>query len=401
MLWLMAAGMSTMAASAENSGSHNPVILFMAGDVMTGRGIDQVLPHPGYPQLHEPYVKDARRYVELAEMIHGPLDKPVSCEYIWGDALTAWTRMAPDLRLINLETSITTSKEHWPGKDIHYKMHPENITCLNEAGIDYCSLANNHVLDWGHAGLTETLASLAKANIRISGAGTNLEQAERPAILPVNGKGRVIVFSYGLRSSGVPSDWAATPGRAGVNYLSALSTAGLKQIKARAEAIKQNSDIVVVSLHWGSNWGYAIPREHVEFAHRLIDEAGVDVIYGHSSHHPRPMEVYRGKLIVYGAGDFINDYEGISSHESFRGDLVLMYFASIDPVTGKLVQLQMLPMQIRQFRLQRASASDALWLLDTLNQEGKVFNTRLQLGDDNVLTLAIEKQPAINVHRPD
>jgi len=372
---------------AEKTSTSNSITLFMGGDVMTGRGIDQVLPYPGDPRLYEPYVKDARDYVELAEVRNGLIQKPVQCHYIWGDALQEWERIAPDVRLINLETSVTTSHEYWPDKGIHYKMHPKNVSCLTEAGIDYCSLANNHVLDWGYSGLTETLDSLADSNIKVSGAGENLQEAEQPAIISVEGKGRVIVFSYGFSSSGIPSSWAAKKDRPGVNLLHSLSARTVRHVKEQIDKIKQAGDIVIASIHWGSNWGYAVPQGHIDFAHRLIDDAGVDIIHGHSSHHARPLEVYNGKLIIYGSGDFINDYEGISGHDEYRDDLVLMYFASIDPTSGKLVQLQMIPMQIKQFRLNRASERDIVWLKDTLNREGRSLGTRIQLTEDNVLTL--------------
>ncbi|MCH8262746.1 MAG: CapA family protein, partial [Proteobacteria bacterium] len=199
------------------SSTRDPITLFMAGDVMTGRGIDQVLPYPGDPRLYEPYVKDAKDYVVLAEVRNGPIQKPVQCHYIWGDALEVLEQIAPDVRLINLETSITTSHEYWPDKGIHYKMHPKNVSCLKEARIDYCSVANNHLLDWGYPGLTETLDSLKGVNIKISGAGENLHEAEQPAIISVEGKGRVIVFSYGFSSSGIPPSWAAKKDRPGVN----------------------------------------------------------------------------------------------------------------------------------------------------------------------------------------
>jgi len=76
---------------------------------------------------------------------------------------------------------------------------------------------------------------------------------------------------------------------------------------------------VVASIHWGDNWGY-------EIAHNLIDHAGVDIIHGHSSHHAKGIEVWHGKPVIYGCGDFINDYEGIGGNEKYRSDLSLMYF---------------------------------------------------------------------------
>ena len=145
---------SNIQQSVQLSRPYNLITVFLAGDVMTGRGIDQVLPHPGDPLIHEPYMRSAIGYVELAERANGPIQKPVSFSYIWGDALEEWERVGPDLRIINLETSVTTSDDYWEGKGINYRMHPENIPSLTAAKIDHCSLANNHVLDWGYAGLT-------------------------------------------------------------------------------------------------------------------------------------------------------------------------------------------------------------------------------------------------------
>lgn len=365
----------------------NSITIFMCGDVMTGRGIDQVLPHPGDPLIHEPYMKDARGYVEIAEKANGMIQKPVSFSYIWGDALKELERVSPDVRIINLETSVTKSNDYLKSKEIHYRMHPDNIPAIKAAKIDYCSLANNHVLDWGYSGLTETLETLKKANIKIGGAGENLREAEMPAVIEVEGKGRVIVFSYGTETSGIPFNWAALKDKAGVNLLKDLSDKTVRQIKEKVWKVKKEGDIVVASIHWGGNWGFDIPPEQIEFAHRLIDDAGVDIIHGHSFHHVKGIEVYKEKPIIYGCGDFINDYEGIGGYEDFRDDLTLMYFVSIDPSNGKLVRLQMTPMQIKNFKVNRASGSYILWLRDTLNREGKEFGTRVELIKDNILIL--------------
>lgn len=97
---------------------------------MTGRGIDQILPYPNNPVVYEPYVKDAREYVKLAEEKNGAIPKPVNFDYIWGDALNHLERLAPDLRIINLETSITASEEYWRGKQINYRMNPKKHLAL-------------------------------------------------------------------------------------------------------------------------------------------------------------------------------------------------------------------------------------------------------------------------------
>ncbi|MEE9465541.1 MAG: CapA family protein [Candidatus Neomarinimicrobiota bacterium] len=363
------------------------ITMFLGGDVMTGRGIDQVLPHPNDPVIHEPYMESARRYVDLAIRANGPIQQPVSFAYIWGDALVELERIGPDLRIVNLETSITNSDDYWEGKGINYRMHPENIPCLTAAGIDYCALANNHILDWGYTGLIETLETLGKADIEYGGAGRDKKEAETPAVLDVVGKGRVIVFSYGTATSGIPSSWVATNDRPGVNLIERFSDQAVRSVKAEVEKFKQRGDIVVVSIHWGDNWGYSIPPRQRQFAHRLIDQAGVDVIHGHSSHHVKGIEVYRDKLIIYGCGDFLNDYEGIGGYKEYRADLTLMYFVSVNPATGKLAGLQMTPTRIRNFRIHRAPETDARWLQDKLNREGQRLGTRVILNRMGTLTL--------------
>jgi poly-gamma-glutamate synthesis protein (capsule biosynthesis protein) len=312
----------------------------------------------------------------------------VDFAYIWGDALTELEQASPDVRIINLETSITTSNDYWPLKAIHYRMHPKNIPCITAAGIDCCVLANNHVLDWGYKGLTETLQTLQSVNLKLAGAGHNAEEAEAPAIMNVEGKGRVIVFSFGMASSGVTADWAARIDKAGVNLLPNLSGKSVDRIRKAVQAVKRDGDIVVASIHWGGNWGYDIPPAHIQFAHKLLDSADIDILHGHSSHHPIGIEIYNNKPIIYGCGDFLNDYEGISGYEEFRDDLTLMYFVRMAPLTGKLVSLEMVPMQIRRFRLHRASDSDTQWLHETLNRECKKFNHRVELTDKNTLVIS-------------
>jgi poly-gamma-glutamate synthesis protein (capsule biosynthesis protein) len=372
------------------------ISLFLAGDVMTGRGIDQILPYPGDPTIHEPYLKSAKKYVEIAEEANGPIAAPVGFPYIWGDSIAELERAAPDVRIINLETSITGSDDYWEDKEIHYRMNPKNIACLTAAKIDFCSLANNHILDWGYSGLAETLESLRKAKVKFAGAGPNLEEAGAPAVMEVHGKGRVIIFSLGAGSSGIPLQWGALENKAGVNLLPDLSLQTIQSIKEKVRAVKKEKDIVVASIHWGRNWGYEVSPGQVSFAHGLIEEAGVDLIHGHSSHHVKGIELYRGKLILYGCGDFLNDYEGIRGYEVYRDDLTLMYFARLDPATGRVAQLWMFPMQIKQFRLSRASATDARWLQEVLNREGEKFGTRVRLDEEGALRLPWgEKQAAL------
>jgi len=378
----------------------NVITLFLSGDIMTGRGIDQALPHPVDPTLHQSNGRSAKDYLIFAEKANGPIPKPVDFSYIWGDAIEILKKNTPDLRIINLETSVTKSNDFVKSKAIHYKMHPNNIPCLTSAGIDICLLANNHLLDWGYEGLMETLQSLKKTNIKYAGAGCNSEEAEMPVVWDTAGKGRVVVFSCCANSSGVPSSWAAEKSKPGVNLLFDFSNETVRRIHENVKSVKQKDDIVVVSIHWGTNWGYEIPHEQRMFAHALIEEAEVDIIHGHSSHHPRSIEVYKDKLIIYGAGDLLNDYEGLrmrknskldlrklmklwkywklNGHKKFRSDLVLMYFASVEPFTGKLVNLKLIPMQIKKLRLNYPSPSDVEWLRNRMNKVCEKFNSSME-----------------------
>ena len=363
-----------------------PIRMFLCGDVMTGRGIDQVLPHPGDPTLYESYVGDAREYAQLAEIAHGPIPRPAGFDYIWGDALVEMDPARTDVRIINLETAVTESDDFCPGKPVLYRMHPRNIGCLTAAHISCCALANNHLLDWGEEGLQETLRTLDAAGIAHAGAGRDASEAGRAAALDVAGKGRALVFSLGSPTSGVPQEWAATGDRPGVNFLKDLSEETARRTAHRMLKGTRPGDVIVASIHWGDNWGYLVPDEQINFAHMLIDE-GVSIVHGHSSHHVKAIEVYRERLILYGCGDFLSDYEGIGGYELFRGDLTLMYLVDVDPRQGRLLKARLVPMQVRRFRLNRASAEDSQWLCDLLNQLGAPFDTRAQLEGDHSLTL--------------
>ena len=375
-----------MKDSPQGADKTRLLTLFMCGDVMVGRGIDQILPHPGDPQLYEPYIRDARDYVRLAERRNGPIKRPVEFDYPWGDALAELERAVPDARIINLETAITVSDRYRP-KGINYRMNPANISCLKAAGVDCCALANNHVLDWDVAGLKETLATLDVAGIRRAGAGRNLEEGMAPAEIPVPGKGRVLVFACGLESSGIGWTWAADSRQPGVQLLPDLSMTSVDTLAEQVQRFKRAGDIAVVSIHWGGNWDYSIPRQQRDFARGLIDRAGVDVIHGHSSHHVKGIEVYRERPILYGCGDLLSDYEGISGHEAFRGELGLMYFLSLEPAIGRLQRFEMTPTRLRKLRINTASREEAQWLAEVLNREGRSLGSSAVLGEDLRLTL--------------
>jgi len=335
-----------------------PLRIVLGGDLMLGRGIDQCMARHVDPALFEPVVRDARHYVQLAERRNGPISVPFSAQAPWGDAL-AWLQAdAARLRIVNLETAITTSPGPCSGKAVHYRMHPANVRCLQAARIDACSLANNHVLDWGPAGLADTLQALRRSGIRSAGAGLNGRQAERPARLPLAAGAALLLFAWALPSSGVPLSWQAGDDQPGVALLERIDAVSLAHLQRCIDAQRRPGDRVMVSLHWGANWVEATPEAHRWLARRLIDQAGVDVVFGHSSHHPLPLELHNGRLILYGCGDLINDYEGLPAHGERRSDLVCLYGLELDAETGALCALELRPYQLRGFQLRLPALAD-------------------------------------------
>lgn len=355
--------------------------VLLGGDVMLGRGVDQILPHPGDPRLRERYVHDARTYVELAERAHGAFAHPVGYRHLWGDVLPLLARLDPEVRLLNLETSITADGVFAPAKGIHYRMHPDNLPALTAIAPVVCALANNHVLDFGMPGLADTIEALDAAHIGRAGAGADLADARAPATVELADGRRVVIVSVAAGSSGVPESWSARRDRPGlwrVGY--SPGAAAADDVAAEVAAHKRDNDIGIVSVHWGPNWGYEVTRTETQFAHRLID-AGVDLVHGHSAHHPRPIEIYRGKPILYGCGDVIDDYEGIRGHERYHTDLHPLYLVSVDRSPA---QVRLIPLQVRHMRLEWAPHAETRWLCAKLEDISRGFGTRVAPGTDDL-----------------
>ena len=149
---------------------------------------------------------------------------------------------------------------------------------------------------------------------------------------------------------------------------------------------KRSGDIVVVSIHWGGNWGYDVRTFAASVRKATRRPRLVDVVHGHSSHHPKAIEIHRDRPILYGCGDLLNDYEGIGGYERFRGGLGLMYFPTFG-ASGSLERFMLVPTRVRHFRVNRAHGEDVVWLATMLAREGKQFGTRVVQEVDETLTL--------------
>jgi poly-gamma-glutamate capsule biosynthesis protein CapA/YwtB (metallophosphatase superfamily) len=246
--------------------------LAMVGDVMLGRIVNEVLKE------------------------RGP-------DYPWGDTLPLLR--SADFRMCNLECTISDRGEAWSAtrKSFHFRSDAKNIDVLRAANMNAVSLANNHALDYGYDALFDTLELLDKAAIRHAGAGRNLSEAERPAVIET-GKGSVGIIAFTDNEPG----WESTSQKPGVFYVPIEPRDGravhLLELIRRTKSVV---DLLIVSAHLGPNWGYEPPPEHVPFAHAMVD-AGADAVFGHSGHVFRGIEIFRRRPILYCLGDFIDDY---------------------------------------------------------------------------------------------
>ncbi len=220
-----------------------------------------------------------------------------------------------DIVFGNLEHPITNREKSLDANGkIILRAGPEIMTGLELAGFNLLSLANNHIMDYYGDGLTDTLSLLEKYNIGFAGAGKNLEEARKPAIVKKNGlKAGLLAYT----------DMAGTEygGNPPIRFAADSGTPGVAPINPRImeEDIKkarEQVDLLLVSLHWGIEDSYAITDEQMQFAHWLIDR-GADMVLGHHPHRFQGIELYQGKPIVYSLGNFIFDQAHPESRESF------------------------------------------------------------------------------------
>ena len=358
----------------SDMGSPRSFQLIFVGDVMLGRLIDQCFS----THVHEP---SESQIVERIKRTDVAL-RDYSAAAPWGDVLPLL--QSADLRLINLETSVTSHPIKWPNKVFNYRMHPANIEALRVAKIDYTSLANNHTLDFGEEGLIETVETLRSAAIHYAGAGLTSEEAQRPASVPIlasfqNGEEghKIDVFS----ASDHPGDWARVPSFHLIDY----STATKKRLQNLIRQHRENTrpSLKVFSVHWGPNYSWQPAKEIRDMAHFLIDECGIDIIHGHSSHHVQGVERYKpGKLIIYGCGDFIDDY---ALTPGYRNDLSAIWRVTVSEVekqtNGKdlcVKKLEVFPTRIKSFRAQLLDQKDPdhEWVCDQITTLSQKFSAQ-------------------------
>jgi poly-gamma-glutamate synthesis protein (capsule biosynthesis protein) len=277
--------------------------------------------------------------VMLGRLVNEQL-KVADPAYVWGNTLPV-LRQA-ELRFANLECVLADAGSPVPGKVFHFRSDVKNAACLSAAGIDAVSLANNHVLDFGVDALREMLPALAQHGIEGTGAGMDLAAARRPAFLHT-GSSTVAFIAF---TDNQP-DWAAGTRAPGINYVPVNSadsrTTELLDLVRRTKADVQ---LLVVSAHWGSNWGISVPSGHRHLAHALID-AGADVVFGHSAHIFRGIEIYDGRPIIYSAGDFVDDYAVDPDERNDQSFIFLLQAGAGGPESLRLYPTRIGRMQTR------------------------------------------------------
>lgn len=263
--------------------------------------------------------------------------------YPWGDVLPLLQEA--DLSLVNLECVIAQSGEEFqPPRAFYFRAHPRAIKTLTAAGIDYVTLSNNHAMDFQAPALLETIALLDEQGIAHAGAGPNLEEASRPALLEAKGiKVGVVAFADHFVEYGATED---TPG---TNIIPiTIEEPHFRRVRESIRAARAaGADLVVFSIHWGPNMRHAPTPEFIEFAHAVMD-AGADIFHGHSAHVFQGVEIYRGKPILYDTGDLVDDYYVSPLHRNDQQFLFLLTVTSKGVKRVELVPLVISYMQVKQ-----------------------------------------------------
>lgn len=292
------------------------ISIVLAGDVMLGRQMNEVLHHqgPAYP------FGNTRPILEQA-----------------------------DLTIINLECVIARDGKPWSRwpKVFHFRADPlVALPALQLAGIDCVTLANNHVLDYEEEGLLEMLHLLDEQGLAHAGAGRNRQEAQQPALLETQGLDLAVVAI----TDNEPG-WVATAAHPGTNYLPiSLDNNSLREVSQSIDMAREaGSEFVIVSAHWGPNMRQRPFSYFRKFA-RAVIEAGADSFFGHSAHLFQGIEIYQNRPIIYDAGDFVDDY---SVDPRLHNDWGLLFRLHLSE--HRVRQLELIPVFISNCQVNLAS----------------------------------------------
>jgi poly-gamma-glutamate synthesis protein (capsule biosynthesis protein) len=234
-----------------------------------------------------------------------------------------------DLTVGNLESCVATCGSA-VDKEFTFRASPDVLPGLVSSGIDAVSLANNHSLDFGRDAFLETLRHLRENGIPYCGAGRNIDEAYKPALLEA--KGRSVALIGASRVIPFP-DWWAKENRPGL-----AQAYQPVRLLDEVEHARSDADIVVVFLHWGVELAIMPEKYERELAHDLID-SGADLVIGSHPHILQGFEYYKGKLIAYSLGNFV-----FTNRDK---NTVILQTVFVD---GKFKSASIIPCRIRNYR---------------------------------------------------
>lgn len=221
-----------------------------------------------------------------------------------------------DILFGNLEGAVS-DKGNNVGSKYSFRMNPDVLPVLKNAGFDIVSFANNHVGDWNKMAFNDTLARLNQNGILKTGAGINKQDAETPTMIEKNG----VKFGF-IGFSDVGPNWIEAKYDS-----SGILLAGDKRFSEIIQNAKLQSDVLIVSIHFGDEYKLVHNKRQENLAHLAID-SGADMLIGHHPHVMEDIEIYKGKTIVYSLGNFI--FDQYFSKDTMRGMLFSATFKGKD-----------------------------------------------------------------------
>jgi len=283
-----------------------------------------------------------------------------------------------DIAFGNLEAPFTRTGTKFE-KTFNFKVPPEYVTGITRSGIDIVTLANNHILDYGIEGLKNTLTVLDSVGLAYCGAGLNLEQARKPAIIERNGL-RVAFLGYSLT---FPEEFWATKSRGGTNYPTEAS------MRASIQHCDSIADFIVVTFHWGAE-GKNFPKDYQKQYARLAIDLGADLVLGHHPHVLQGLEVYKNRLIAYSLGNFTFSSYSRRATESMILKVYLveegLFFAKIIPLSVDNYETEFQPRIVTGARARAViknlqTYSEPLNPRQIIDDDGYIWGRRLALSD--------------------
>lgn len=314
--------------------------------------------------------------------------------YDWPMAGLKDVLASADAALCNLECCVSLrgtpadKKEHCP---FYYRARPEMLRCLTRAGIDIVTAANNHGGDYGPLSVADTARWCAEAGLVCVGNGNNLAEAETPRLANV---GPIRVGFVGMDTT--KGCFSATKDGAGINHASEDDDfkTFTEKVKRLGEWADGRCDLLVLTIHWGSNWVRETQPFQKKMA-RIAFDHGVDVVLGHSAHRLQGVEIVDGKPVVYDMGNLLFDCK--LKPEGRQSALFRVHLSR-----GGVHKIEVLPVQALEGRTVLAGRDEAEATLSEMKELCAALGTNLTVDEDvegrpkGIITIS---DPAVTTRR--